>query len=125
MLPIHLYTSHGCSFILLVKGGVDYLDDLIIWAPDFASFTQRLTKTFTLIKENDGKINLSKCEMAKNEVTFLGYRISKDGCQPDPKNVEAVLEMRPPTKSKEIGRFLGRLGSTENIFLTMQRLPHL
>ncbi len=45
--------------------------------------------------------------MAKNEVTFLSYRISKEGSQPDPKNVKAVLDMRPPTKVKEIRRFLG------------------
>ncbi len=38
---------------------------------------------------------------------FLGYRISREGGQPDPKNVEAVLEMKPPTKVKEVRRFLG------------------
>ncbi len=45
--------------------------------------------------------------VAKNEVTFLGYRISREGRQPDPRNVEAVLEMKPPTKVKEVRRFLG------------------
>ncbi len=53
---------------------------------------------------------MSKCEIAKNEVTFLGYRISREGSQPDPKNVEAVLEMKPPTKVKEVRRFLGVTG---------------
>ncbi len=33
-----------------------------------------------------------------------------EGCQPDPKNVEAVLEMKPPTKVKEVRRFLGMTG---------------
>ncbi len=53
---------------------------------------------------------MSKCEIAKNEVTFLGNRISREGSQPDPKNVEAVLEMKPPTKVKEVRRFLGMTG---------------
>ncbi|XP_063865345.1 uncharacterized protein LOC135103181 [Scylla paramamosain] len=44
--------------------------------------------------------------MAKTEVTFLGHKISQEGSQPDPKNVEAVLEMKPPTKVKEVRRFL-------------------
>ncbi len=60
--------------------------------------------------ENGVKLNLSECEIAKNEVIFLGYGISKEGSQPDPKNVEAVLEMKPPTKVKEVRRFLGMTG---------------
>ncbi len=60
-----------------------------------------------MLRENSIKLNLSKCEIAKNEVTFLGYRISKEGSQPDPKNVNAVLEMKPPTKVKEVRRFSG------------------
>ncbi len=79
---------------LLKEGWIkNYLDDLIIWAPDLSSLTQRQRKTFTLLKENGIKLNLSKCEIPKNEVTFFGYRISKEGSQPDPKNVDAVLEI--------------------------------
>ncbi len=96
---------------LLMEGWIkNYLDDLIIWAPGLSSLTQRLRKTFTLLKENGVKLDLSKCEVGKNEVTFLGYRISKEGSQPDPNNVEAVLEMKPPTKVKEVRRFLGMTG---------------
>ncbi len=96
---------------LLKKGWIkNYLDDLIIWAPDLSTLTQRLRKTFILLKENGVKLNLSKCEIAKNEVSFLGNRIYKEDSQPDPKNVEAVLEMKPPTKVKEVRRFLGMTG---------------
>ncbi len=96
---------------LLKEGWIkNHLDDLIIWAPDLSSLTQRLRKKFTLHKENGVKLNLSKCKIAKNEVTFLGYRISREGSQPDPKNVEAVLERKPPTKVKEVRRFLGMTG---------------
>ncbi len=84
------------------------MDDLIIWAPDLSSLTQRLRTTFTLLKENGVKLNLSKCEIAKTEVTFFGHRISKEGSQPDPKNV-TVLEMKPPTKVKEVRRFLSMM----------------
>ncbi len=96
---------------LLKEGWMkNYLDDLIIWAPDLSSLTQRLRKAFPLLRENGIKLNLSKCEITKNDVTFLGYRISKEGSQPDPKNVDAVLEMNPTTKVKEVRRFLGMTG---------------
>ncbi len=52
---------------LLKEGWIkNYLDDLIIWASDLSSLTQRLRKTFTLLRENGVKLNLSKCEIAKN-----------------------------------------------------------
>ncbi len=108
-----IFTRHMAARLspLLKKGWIkNYLDDLIIWAPDLSSLTQRLRKTFTLLKENGVKPNLSKCEIAKNEVTFLGYRIFREGSQPDPKNVEAVLEMKAPTKVKEVRKFLGMTG---------------
>ncbi len=108
-----IFTRHMATLLspLLKEGWIkNYLDDLIIWAPDLSSLTQRLRKTFTLLKENGVQLNLSKCEIAKNEVTFLGYRVSREGSQPDPKNIEAVLEMKPPTKVKEVRRFLGMTG---------------
>ncbi len=43
-------------------------------------------------------------------LSLTTYRISKEGSQPDPKNVDAVLEMIPPTKIKEVRRFLGMTG---------------
>ncbi len=76
-----IFTRHMAALPppLLKEGWFKYnLDDLIIWAPDLSSLTQRLRKTFTLLKENGVRLNLSKCEIAKNEVTFLGYRISKE-----------------------------------------------
>ncbi len=57
---------------LLKKSWIkNYLNDLLIWATDLSSLTQRLRKTFTLFKENYDKLNLSKCEINKNEGTFL------------------------------------------------------
>ncbi len=63
-----IFTRHMATLLsLLLKEGwiKNYLDDLIIWAPDLSSFTQRLRKTFTLLKENGVKLNLTKCEIAK------------------------------------------------------------
>ncbi len=106
-----IFTCHMAILLspLLKEGWIkNYLDDLIIWAPDLSSLTQRLRKT--LLRENSVKLNLSICEIAKNEVTFLGYRISRKGSQLDPQNVEAVLEMKSSTKVKEVWRFLRMTG---------------
>lgn len=53
----------------------------------------------------------SKCRMAQREVKFFGHLVNAGGYQPDPANVEAVSSMQPPTKVKEVRRFLGMTGS--------------
>ena len=108
-----IFTRHMASLLapLLKEGWLkNYLDDLILWAPDFSTLTSRLQQLFSLLAQKGVKLNLSKCEFGKKEVRFLGYKISKDGSRPDPKNIEAIQKMKPPTKVKEVRRFLGMCG---------------
>ncbi len=82
---------------LLRKGWMkNYLDDLIIFAPTFQELLTRLRELFTLLTSNGVKLNLSKCTFGLKEVTFLRHRISAEGSKPDPKNIEAVMKMKPP-----------------------------
>ncbi len=93
---------------LLQKGWVrSYLDDLIVWAPDFVTLVGRLRQLFSLLAESGVKPNLRKCKFGKREVTFIGHKTSGEGSRPDPKSVEAIQEIKPPTKVKEVRRFLG------------------
>ncbi len=56
------------------------------------------------------KLNLSKCSIGQREVKFLGRIVSEEGFRPDPGNVEAIVNMKPPTNVKETRRFLGMAG---------------
>ncbi len=56
------------------------------------------------------KLNLSKCSIGQREVKFLGHIVSEEGFRPDPGNVEAIVNMKPPTNVKETRRFLGMTG---------------
>ncbi len=96
---------------LLQQGWVkNYLDDIIMWAPTFPELIERLSQHFTLLTENEVKLNLSKCTFGLREVTFLGHRISEAGSTPDPENIEAVANMKPPRTVKEVRRFLDMCG---------------
>ncbi len=56
------------------------------------------------------KLNLSKCHTGQRKVKFLGLIVSEEGFRPDPGNVEAIVNMKPPTNVKETRRFLGMAG---------------
>ena len=83
-----IFTRHMSTLLspLLTEGWMrNYLDDLIIWGPDFSTLVDRLGKVFKLLEDNGVKLNLSKCEMGKKSVTFLGHILSEAGSAPDPK----------------------------------------
>ena len=96
----------------LVKQGwvKNYLDDIILWAPSFSSLLKRLDTLFKHLSSHGVKLNVGKCHFGQPEVRFLGHIVSKDGCRPCPENVNAVVDMKPPSNIKEVRRFLGMCG---------------
>ncbi len=86
---------------LLREGWVrNYLDDIILWAPDVPTMLHRIEQVFTCLQNHGVKLNLSKCAFGEAEVKFLGHLVSEKGCKPDPQNVEAERKMRPPGQSR-------------------------
>lgn len=45
-----------------------------------------------------------------SSVTFLGFVISRDGIQPDPKNISAIIDRSYPTTVTEVRSFLNVAG---------------
>jgi hypothetical protein len=40
------------------------------------------------------------------EIEYLGYILTREGIKPQPKKVQAILELNPPTTVKELRHFL-------------------
>ena len=68
---------------------------------------EKLRKLMTRCSEQGIRLNNEKTEMRKNEIRFLGHRISKDGLKPDPDKVKAIVSMEPPSDVAEILRLAG------------------
>ena len=96
---------------LIKQGWVkNYLDDVIMWAPNFEELLTRLEVLFQQLAQSGVKLNAEKCHIGHTQVKFLGHIVSEHGCKPDPSNVEAVMKMQSPKKVKEVRRFLGMCG---------------
>ncbi len=52
-------------------------------------------------------LNVSKSIMEADSLTFLGYRISKQGIAPDPTLVSNILKVITPKSNKKLETFLG------------------
>ena len=67
----------------------------------------KLRQVFDRFCNANLKLKPKKCELFKAEVTFLGYKVGKDGILPDPNNVSKVLGWKIPENVTEVRQFLG------------------
>ncbi|UYV78462.1 hypothetical protein LAZ67_16001480, partial [Cordylochernes scorpioides] len=84
-----------------------YLDDVIIYSPDFPTHLKRLEAVFRCFRESNLRSNDKKCRFAFEELEILGYITSKHGIKPAEHNIKAVRNFPRPKKVKEVQSFLG------------------
>ena len=53
------------------------------------------------------KLQLSKCELFKTNLLYIGHVMSEDGIRTDPKKIEAVLQWSVPVTVTDVRCFLG------------------
>jgi hypothetical protein len=61
------------------------------------------------IKDSGLKVNAKKSFFGRSELEYLGYWITQTGIQPIPKKVQAILNIQPPTKKKQLQSFIGMI----------------
>ena len=84
-----------------------YLDDLIIFAPDFDSELARIRAVFDRLKEAKLVLKAKKCFLFQKEVSYLGHRVSERGVEVDAQKTEAVRNWPEPKSVTEVRSYLG------------------
>ena len=91
---------------------VPYLYDLLVYSKSFDDHLTHLRLVLQRLQHHGVKIKASKCALFKKEVSYLGRIVSRDGYRLDPKNIEAVTQLKdnPPRTVGDVRRVLGLLG---------------
>ena len=87
-----------------------YLDDIIVFAKTWEEHLERLKVVFQRLREANLKLGSAKCNLAQKEVSFLGYKVTSSGLEPDTRLMEAISKISPPTSVTEVRSFLGLIG---------------
>jgi len=85
-----------------------YLDDILVTTP--GTFTDHLNALTPVLHRLDAagfRANIRKCTFATSELEYLGYWLTRNGIQPQPKKVEAILRLEPPKNKRQLRTFLG------------------
>ena len=59
------------------------------------------------LREANLRLGHKKCTLAQSSVTFLGHLVSEDGLQPDPRLLDSIRDIQPPTTVSQVRSFLG------------------
>ena len=71
-------------------------DDILVHADGTEEHDRRLDQALNRLAETGLKLNREKCEFRKDEISFLGHIVSKDGVTPDPSKLDAIRQMEDP-----------------------------
>ncbi|GAB4819816.1 hypothetical protein N2152v2_006862 [Parachlorella kessleri] len=87
-----------------------YLDDLLCHSPDAETHLLDLRRALEKARANDVFFKAKKCELMRDELTFLGHRVSKDGIQCEVDKLAAIKEYPAPRNLAELRTLLGLCG---------------
>lgn len=83
-----------------------YIDDIFIASTTYDEHIGHIRIVMQRLRNYGLRINLDKCEFAKNEIKFLGHLVTPDGIQPLPEKVEAMKRFPKPTMACELRKFI-------------------
>ena len=85
-----------------------YLDNIIIYTKGSRSeHFEKVKEVLRHLKKKGLLLKTSKCEFAKEQVTFLGAVITRERIRMDPDKIRAILEWPIPRRVRDIQAFLG------------------
>ena len=87
-----------------------FFDDILVYSKGMKEHQSHLEIVLKTLAKYKLYAKMSKCVFAASEVEYLGYVISGQGVETDPKKIEAMKEWPVPKTLKALRGFLGLTG---------------
>ncbi|KAJ1134475.1 hypothetical protein NDU88_000927, partial [Pleurodeles waltl] len=88
--------------------GVKYFqDDILVFGRTKEEHDVRVKGVLRVLGDRGLTLKLNKCHFAKEEIEYLGHRITSLGLYPKRELVESILNLRPPESKEELQAFFG------------------
>lgn len=115
------------AIMMDLLGDVDYartyIDDILVTSDgSYADHLDKLSHVLERLQNAGFRANVRKCYFAKDNLEYLGYHLTRNGIQPQPKKVEAILRIAPPKTKRQLRHFLGMVNFYRDVW---RRRSHL
>ncbi len=87
-----------------------YLDDIIIASKDMTSHMETLKSVLKRLQEVGLKLKLTKCELLKPRIKFLGHGVDEQGIHTMDDKIAARAQFPQPKTVENVRPFLGLAG---------------
>lgn len=87
-----------------------YMDDVVVFSPDFDSHLRHQEEVFQWLHQHGLKLQPRKCHLFQRKVNYLGHVISEDRVATDPTKTAAVRDYPIPQMATQVKSFLGFAG---------------
>ena len=85
-----------------------YVDDILVFSDSIEEHVVHLRAIFSRLQMEGFHLRLSKCSFAKEEVEFLGHKLSSQGLSTSPHKLDSLNAWKSPLKTpKQVRQFLG------------------
>ena len=88
-----------------------YIDDMLVRSMKAELYVAHLAESFQVMRNYNMKLNPTKCAFGVSVGKFLGFIVNNRGIEANPDKIKAVLDMKPPSNTKEIQRLTGRIAA--------------
>ena len=88
-----------------------YIDDMLVKSVKAELHVDHLAESFQVLKDNKMKLDPTKCAFRVSVGKFLGFIVNNHEIEANPDKINAVLDIRPPSNTKEIQRLIGRIAA--------------
>ncbi|XP_017413041.2 uncharacterized protein LOC108324610 [Vigna angularis] len=87
-----------------------FFDDILIYNKSWDEHMQHLQQVLEVLAQQKLFANRNKCEFGREQIRYLGHKISKAGVEMDEEKVSAVTAWPEPKSIRELRGFLGLTG---------------
>ena len=85
-----------------------FIDDiLIVTKGNKAEHLNKVREILKVLDEAELQLKAGKCKIAKQEIEWLGFKLTSSGISPINSKVQGITEKLRPTNLKELRSFLG------------------
>ncbi|XP_013142506.1 PREDICTED: uncharacterized protein K02A2.6-like [Papilio polytes] len=101
---------------------VAFIDDICITGRNKEHHLQNVKEVLSRLKEAGLRIKFEKCEFFMNEISYLGYRIDKNGVHTDKSKVSAIVNLPVPENVSQLRAALGLINYYSRFIPNMSTL---
>lgn len=83
-----------------------YVDDICIASDNASDHYEHLCTVFERLRDNGLIINIEKCQLGKEAVHFLGYKLTKSGVHMQEEKIRIIVEYPLPDTVNKLRQFL-------------------